>query len=439
MSLRDDLRRLRREAPRPEASAPPPSGLRERLARRAGRAAPAMEAPSAAAGGAADAWLAAGPPADLVEERGALGPVAARRTHLPAGHRHGDFRLEEIDHARGEEFSLLTGDPALAGLDLRRAVYLDTETTGLSGGAGTYVFLIGLGRFAPGGGFEVWQGFLPGPEDEAALLAEVAARLADASGLVSFFGKSFDRHRLEDKMRAHGVEPPFAALAHLDLYHPLRRLYRGAHEDGRLKTLEAALCGLERPDDLPGSQAPAAWFDHLAGRAHRLEGVFRHNLDDVLSLVTLAAHLGRSGSERRAGGGPLAGDGATRALGLARAEAGRGDRERALSWMDRALERGAGPRRELELERADLLRLARRDEEALSAYAALAAGPRDAVLVPALVELAKLLEHRRRDPAAAREACRRGLELVDELHVGARRARLRAELERRLARLERAR
>ena len=433
MSLRDDLRRLRRD-PAPEeqpdaADEGTGRALRERLARRSERQAAASPEPTVEVAG--EAWLSSGSPRDLVQESGSRGSLLARRTCFGPEHRHGDFRLDEVDHADPADLELLTGDGALASLDLRRAVYLDTETTGLSGGAGTYVFLVGLGSFSEDGSFEVWQGFLEGPEDEPAVLEACAARLRGASGLVSFFGKSFDRHRLEDKMRAHGVEPPFEGLPHLDLYHPLRRLYRDAHEDGRLKTLEASLCGLERADDLPGSQAPAAWFDHLAGRAHRLEGVFHHNLDDVLSLVTLAAHLGRSQREVREGGGALAGCGATRALGLARAEAGRRQRERALVWLDRALERGAGPRRPLLLERADLLRLSRRDEEALAAYGELIEGPQDEVLVPALCELSKLLEHRRRDRAAARELCSRGLELVDGLHVGARHARLRSELERR--------
>jgi uncharacterized protein YprB with RNaseH-like and TPR domain len=172
-------------------------------------------------------------------------------------------------------------------------VFFDTETTGLSGGAGTYVFLVGLGRFTAGR-FELWQGFLPHPADEKALLEEVAERIAGASAILSFFGKSFDRHRLEDKMRLHGVAPPFAECIHLDLYHPLRRAHRGRFENCKLKTLERELVGVQRGDDLPGSFAPAAWFDFLNRRPHRLEGVFRHNADDVLSLVTLATHLGRS-------------------------------------------------------------------------------------------------------------------------------------------------
>ena len=186
----------------------------------------------------------------------------------------------------GAALALCARDPSLADASLADALYLDTETTGLSGGAGTYVFLVGLGSFTPAG-FEVWQGFLADPAHERALLAEVAERIARAPLLVTFFGKSFDRHRLEDKMRMHGVTPPFTGKPHLDLYHPLRRLHGASLPDARLRTMEHALCGVERADDLPGSFAPAAWFDFLAGRAHLLEGVFAHNADDVLSLVTL--------------------------------------------------------------------------------------------------------------------------------------------------------
>jgi uncharacterized protein len=236
----------------------------------------------------------------------------------------------------------LARDPALAGIDLGRALYLDTETSGLSGGAGTWVFLVGLGSFRDGA-FEVWQGFLAEPADERELLAETAERIRSASAIVSFFGKSFDRHRLEDKMRIHGVEPPFAGRPHLDLYHPLRRLYGPALPDGRLKTVERALCGVEREDDLDGSRAPAAWFDFLHGRAGEIEGVFRHNRDDVLSLVTLAAHLARTLTESRADGSPLEGCPAARARGIAKSLALAREHAGALAWFARAAERGAGP------------------------------------------------------------------------------------------------
>lgn len=227
-----------------------------------------------------------GPPERLVPSRGG---ALARISAFARAHAHGGRALESglaFDRAL---LAASARDTRFADIDLERAVYLDTETTGLAGGAGTYVFLVGLGTFTAGG-FEVWQGFLDDPRNERALLRETAERIADASAIVSFFGKSFDRHRLEDKMRIHGVAPPFAATPHLDLYWPLRRAHQGRFENCRLKTLERELAGVTRDDDLPGSFAPAAWFDFLQGRPHRLEGVFRHNLEDVLSLVALLPH-----------------------------------------------------------------------------------------------------------------------------------------------------
>ncbi len=288
------------------------------------------------------------PPAGLAPE--ADGSVLARRTNFEAAHAHGDWQLGEARGADARAFAVLTGDPTLAELDLTRALFLDTETSGLSGGAGTWVFLVGLGGFestpSTGARFAVWQGFLAEPAAERALLVEVAERIRGASAVVSFFGKSFDRHRLEDKMRLHGIEPPFAGRPHLDLYHPLRRLYRprsgGGLDDGRLKTFERTLCGVERVDDLRGSMAPAAWFDFLHGRPHDLEGVFRHNLDDVLSLVTLAAHLSRAFAETRACGKALAGPADCRARAIARSLVLAREHREALAWFERSAERGGG-------------------------------------------------------------------------------------------------
>jgi len=282
---------------------------------------------------------------DRDAERGVL----ARRTTIEISRRHGAFELWEALAADRSVLALLARDPALAESDLRRALFLDTETTGLSGGAGTWVFLVGLGSFEDDG-FRMWQGFLAEPAEERALLDEVAERIRAASAVVSFFGKAFDRHRLEDKMRMHGIAPPFEGRPHLDLYHPLRRLYRprpaaGARTvalDARLRTLENELCGVEREDDLPGSRAPAAWFDFLHGRPHELEGVFRHNLDDVLSLVALAAHLACCVEERRKSGEPVAGSASARARAVAACLARAGEFASAVEWFERAVERGAG-------------------------------------------------------------------------------------------------
>ncbi len=270
----------------------------ERAGQRVGQAAGAGRSdrtvrPGPSDAGGLGAAKSHGDPRDLREADG--GAFLYRETLVPAEAPHGRRSPDGALAAKATDLAFLARDTRLLELDPGRALYLDIETTGLAGGAGTWPFLVALGRFEERAGarcFAVWQGFLREPGEERALLTEVAARIADAGAIVSFFGKSFDRHRLEDKMRLCGIAPPFQAALHLDLYHPFRRLYGRALPNGRLQTLERSLLGFERVDDLPGSRAPAAWFDYLAGRPHRLEQVFEHNHLDVLSLAALTAHLG---------------------------------------------------------------------------------------------------------------------------------------------------
>ena len=432
-ALFERLRRLRRElsAPRgaqlpqaPARDAPAagvPEWLRARLAAGLRRPAPAPAAGSLAA------------PSRLLEESNDAGVHGARVERCARGERHGAYGLDGWEDLPHDAFDRFARDGSLARVDLGRAIFLDIETTGLSGGAGTYPFLVALGRFE-GQGFEVWQGFLRGPEEERALLKSAAERISAADCIVSFFGKSFDRHRLEDKMRLHGIAPPFAGRPHLDLYHPCARLYREALPDARLATVERALCGVERGHDLSGAYAPAAWFDFLAGRPHRLEEIFRHNLLDVLSLVTLAAHVGCATRERRGDGLPLEGHAGERALGLARLALDRGERPEALRWLDLALARGVRGARRARVLRADVLRLAGEQERARDEYTALAK-LEDEHAVHALLELAKDAEHRGRDPAAAAERCARARHILERACTGPVYARLKRELDRREERL----
>ncbi|MEM1448938.1 MAG: ribonuclease H-like domain-containing protein [Planctomycetota bacterium] len=368
-AFRSKLARLRRDAtPAPQPAEPParlPASLRARLSTPVG--APKEDGAEYTDGLSALRAPTIGDPEQLDVVDRCEGAFCARTTRVDlGGPPHGAWSLVEVDAADLAAIARMAKDPALGALDLRRAVYLDTETSGLSGGAGVYVYMVGLGWYE-GDAFVTWQSFLRHPGEEPAMLADVAQRIRGASGVVSFFGKAFDRHRLEDKMRIHGVEPPFAGAPHLDLYHPFRRLTHGSLPDGRLQTMERALLAFERKDDLPGSLAPAAWFDYLAGRPHRLEGVFEHNHHDVLSLAALAAYLGRVETEERASGEPLVGPSARRAVALAETA---GDVEAELRWLDRALARDVQgtDRRRVQSRRADLLRRAGRVDEARAAY-----------------------------------------------------------------------
>jgi len=396
------LARLRRE----ERAAPPaPAGLPAWLTAR-------LERDPAAA----EPTRVLEPPAELVEEQGPRGRLVARTRVYALEHAHGDWHLGEGLAADTTELAWLARDPALTQLAPESCVFLDIETTGLSGGAGTIPFLVALGSFArrDDGGLEyrLWQAFLREPGEEAAALAAVAARVASASGVVSFFGKSFDRHRLEDKMRLHRIAPPFAEKPHLDLYHPLVRLYRGAYLDGRLATFERELCGVARSDDLPGSLAPAAWFDFLAGRPHRLEAVFRHNELDVLSLVTLAGHLARARTETRADGRPLGGPGRARARALAALHSKRREHAAALGWLEQALMRAGGDEGELWFRHAETLRKLGERERALEEFLTLARARRDPLGALAWCEVHRLARRAKHAEllAAARDEGRRAVE-----------------------------
>ena len=161
-----------------------------------------------------------------------------------------------IEHQRSLP-ELALGQP-----DRQRWLYLDTETTGLAGGSGTRVFLLGLARLQSGR-LHSRQYLLARIGGESALLAHAAGWLRPEERLVSYNGKSFDLPLLATRYRLAGLADPFAGRDHLDLLHRVRRAYAGRWQDCRLASAERRLLGIERHDDLPGSQAPEAWLQWL--------------------------------------------------------------------------------------------------------------------------------------------------------------------------------
>ncbi len=313
--LRERLRRYGGVVPAPAAPESPShdgagasaDDLRASLRARAARAG-SRSAAGRSAGAAAEPMLKHAPPEGLREEAGPEGPVLVRTERFPPTDAFARALAADV-----AQVALFARDARLLALDPRSALFLDTETTSLSGGAGVLVFLVGLGRFDADGSFVLRQHFLASPARERATLAAVGRELASARSVVTFFGKSFDRHRLEDKFRIHGLDSGFPVDLHADLYHVTRARFGWKLADGKLRTVERSLLGIERPDDLPGSEAPAAYFDWLAGRPSPLPRVFEHNRDDVLSLVTLLERCARpleDGDPREA----LAGAKAARAL-----------------------------------------------------------------------------------------------------------------------------
>jgi hypothetical protein len=187
---------------------------------------------------------------------------------------------------------------ALAGLP--DAVYFDTETTGLSTGAGTVIFLAGAAR-GRAGRLTARQYLLPDYHHERPLLRAVATDLAASPRVVTYNGRTFDLPMLAARLTVHGLFREQAALpdAHDDLLPDARRLFRRPLGGARLADVESGVLGVRRTSDCPGSEVPMRYFGYLRGGSPDiLAEVLDHNFQDVLSLALLEAELCRL----RAGG-----------------------------------------------------------------------------------------------------------------------------------------
>ncbi len=193
-------------------------------------------------------------------------------------------------------------EEAVAPQDL---LFFDTETTGLAGGTGTRAFMIGAAdwRHDPqrGPGLRVRQLLMATMAAEGAMLEAFAAWLAPGTVLSSYNGRCYDAPLLKTRYRLARRGDPLSALDHVDLLFPTRRRYRGTWENCRLTTIERQLLRIQREDDLPGSEAPAAWLAWLrGGSARNLRRVGEHNHQDVVTLAQLFQRLVQAEAEERA-------------------------------------------------------------------------------------------------------------------------------------------
>ncbi len=172
-------------------------------------------------------------------------------------------------------------------------MFFDLETTGLSGGAGTYAFLVGCGGFDEDGTFVTEQHLMLDFAGERSMLGLVAEDLSRAGALVTFNGKSFDAPVVETRYLFHRETSPCSALPHFDVLHPARRFWGPASEVGcSLATLETQVLGVRRAGDVPGLEIPARYFHFIrTGDPRPLVAVMEHNRLDLLSLAGLTARL----------------------------------------------------------------------------------------------------------------------------------------------------
>jgi hypothetical protein len=248
------------------------------------------------------------------------GPCLVVEHRIDADRHHGMVRVGEAEVHDDDALAVLgrwtaregagpginAGGAAAPGAETPGTVlFLDLETTGLSGGAGTVAFLVGIGFFDRGA-FHTRQFFLTSYQGERALLEAVAGSLGPMGRLVTYNGKSFDVPVMETRWLFQRMRPPFEGVPHLDLLHPARRLWRddddGLGQSCRLVALEQSLLRFHRIGDVPGWEIPARYFDYIRhGATAPLEPVLLHNRLDLLSLALLTARAQRLVREGAAG------------------------------------------------------------------------------------------------------------------------------------------
>ncbi|MGD0497197.1 MAG: ribonuclease H-like domain-containing protein [Bryobacteraceae bacterium] len=338
--------------------------------------------------------------------------------------RHGSVGIADLAELPADLLAPLSAG-AIARSHPFRWAFLDTETTGLAGGAGTCAFLVGVGSI-DATGFRLRQFFMRDYGEEASQLHRLAEYLAGFDVLITYNGKAFDQPLLETRFTMARARHPFGRMEHLDLLFGARRLWKLRLESCRLVDLENRILGVEREGDLPGEMIPYCYFEFLRKReAFRVVPIFHHNAIDILSLACLTAIVPFAFRSPR--DAPLR-HGAD-LIGLARWLDQGGRREEALGLFRRAVELGL-PDDLLFRALWDIASLEKRlgrEDAALAAAAELAAS-RNPYRVRALEELAKHYEHRERNYAMALEMTRNALALEDTPAIRRREERLQARI-----------
>jgi uncharacterized protein YprB with RNaseH-like and TPR domain len=401
MTLKEKLRRL----PVPRTPGLPPVPRDEVLVLLRGKMAEILEQPAGAPRPRADP---SGGLLPFVPEAREGGTLYRRRLTLAPSHHVGRIPVDAAAIARPELMALLALDASLGSCDLRRALFLDTETTGLGGGSGTCAFLVGMAGFDAQGRLEIEQLLLRSPAEEAVLVDAVRERLDACDLVVTYNGKAFDLPLLASRA-AMTRRPALPTRPHLDLVHVARRLHRARLGSCRLVTLESEVLGFERGPDIEGGEIPARYAHFLrTGDESALLAVVEHNTWDLASLAALIGLYGEPYELLH----PDDLVGLARTFKRARAF---GPAEQA---ADNALVRGAGPAA-LRV-RGDIAKARGDRARALAEFESFSCEVDD----PGVrLELVKLYEHFVKEPGRALEILSRGTG-EPEASASKRRARL---------------
>ena len=403
MSLKDRLTRLTGDAPKPLSIDDRLAELRRKLDRAMLPREHNTQAgiPSSRRGKTPLEHVVAGE-----EARTPHGAFFLSRATMKADDMHGRVRICDAACASMEAAADLAGIRMERNVSMEGGLFLDTETTGLSGGTGTFPFLIGLGWFEAGS-FVTCQLFARDFSEEGAMLTYLSELASGRQFLVTFNGRAYDLNLLAARFILNRCPDTLSPMPHVDLLHPSRRILAHRLEKARLSTIEIEVLGVERDGDVPGFEIPGRYFDWLRYRdGNALGDVFKHNRLDIVSLASLLKYLTDLVEDSHDMAHSHHGD----LLKLAGVILERGDRGKAgrmfeALTLSHQADVATSARQALSL----IYKKARRWEEAAAVWKELvASNPRDFF---AVVELAKFYEHHAREHGKARELVAR---LLDE-------------------------
>ena len=280
--------------------------------------------------------------------------------------------------------------------------FLDTETTGLSHGAGTVAFLVGVGWFDENG-FTVRQYLMRDYDEEIFLLSHVAKEINRSKVLCTFNGATFDLPLLDVRFTMQRMRNACLPRPHVDLLPISRRVWKLRLKKCNLTSLEEAVLGMERQDDLPGALVPERYFSFLKTRDFSLlTDILDHNAQDIISLAHILDKLIRLHDR------PLLADAPEDLFSLGRVYERRGKTEKARMCY-RAADQGSVS----VLARGRMAESFRREgnwDAAADMYIRMAqdrqGGPGP------LIALAKICEHKKKDIPAALEYTRKAIILT---------------------------
>lgn len=324
---------------------------------------------------------------------------------FPPEHRQGDVCVSiEVELATLKRWAHLS---EMVDCNSDDFLFLDTETSGLAGGAGTFAFLIGLG-FQRADGFHLVQLFMRDPDQEEALLAGLAHFMDGFKAIVTFNGKSFDVPLLNTRHTLNGFSSPFPHLDHVDLLPLARRLWRNRLPNRSLGNLEIEILHLGRTgEEVPGWMVPEIYQDYLSsGNPAPLEGVFYHNAMDIVSLAALFKYTARLLNN------PFDSEeiDALDLMALAQLRENLQDWDQAIILYERSLDQGLPRQAYLQtlMRFASLYRHQGDLDKAIELWEKAAKEKH----LDACVELAKIYEHHLKDVAAALTWCEFALQVV---------------------------